>query len=249
MVRTPRVAPLLAALAVVACGSASVNRTADSPARTVRRALTAVSQRPFDVTFREDARLRVAGVPRAQASGLEAELRSAGLSETGVVHFISIRQFGARLSSSHTGTIYAKVTGGRFQVSRDGVKYRAAKPVERRVLTAFAQSGFSFVSERARHVEDKGSRVVNGIAVEEYTTTFPGAAVAAQFDPLVKLPPHTSIGDGTTTLDIDRATGLPVHISDAVLLTTDLAAVRPGLTGRLITAVTNRRTFNFDPPC
>src|SRR5262249_23933935 len=119
---------------------------------------------------------------------------------------------------------------------------------ERRVLTGFAQSGFSFVDESARHVEDKGSRVVNGIAVEEYTTTFPAAAVAARIDPLVKLPPHTSIGNGTTTLDIDRATGLPVHISDAVLFTTDLAAIRPGLTGRLITDLSNSRTFNFDPP-
>jgi hypothetical protein len=248
MVRTPRVAPFLAALTVAACGSASVNRAADSPVPTVRRALTAVSHRPFDVTFREDARLRVSGVPRARASGLEAALRSAGLSETGVVHFISLRHFGARLSSSSTGTIYAKVIGGRFQVSRDGVKYRAAKPVERRVLTGFAQSGFSFVNESARDVEDEGPRMVNGIAVEEYTSSFPGAAVSARIDPLVKLPPHTSIGNGTTTLDIDRASGLPVHISDVVLFTTDLAAIRPGLTGRLITDLTNSRTFNFDPP-
>jgi hypothetical protein len=64
----------------------------------------------------------------------------------------------------------------------------------------------------------------------------------------VTLPPHTSIEDGTTTLDIDLATGLPVHIVDAFSLATDLAAVRHGLTGRLITAVTNSRTFNFDPP-
>jgi hypothetical protein len=104
------------------------------------------------------------------------------------------------------------------------------------------------VKPGARRVEDKGPRVVNGTSVEEYTSSFPGAAVAAQFDTLVKPPPHTSIGEGTTTLDIDRATGLPVHISDSVSLTTDLAAVRPGLTGRLITAVTNSRTFHFFPP-
>jgi len=247
MVRTPRLIPLLAALAVAACGSAS-RPTQGTPTQTVRQALDSVSDRPFDVTFREVARLRVAGVPHAQASTLEAQLRDAGLSETGVVHFVSIKQFGARLSSSHTGTIYAKVIGGRFQVSRDGVKYRAATQVERRVLTVFAQSGFSFVKQGARHVEDRGSRVLNGTAVEEYTSSFPGAAVAAEFDPLVQIPPHTSIGSGTTTLDIDRATGLPVHISDAVSLTTNLAAVRPGLTGRLITAVTNSRTFHFYPP-
>lgn len=105
--------PLLAALTVAACGAAS-HDSQHTPTQTVHRALTAVSERSFDVTFREVARLRVAGVPRAQASGLEAELRSAGISETGVVHFISLRQFGARLSSSHTGTIYAKATGGGF---------------------------------------------------------------------------------------------------------------------------------------
>jgi hypothetical protein len=247
MVRTPRLIPLLAALAVAACGSAS-HATQSTPNQTVHRALTAVSERSFDVTFREVARLRAAGVPPAQASNLEAELRNAGLSETGVVHFISIRQFGARLSSSHTGTIYARVTGGRFQVSRDGVHYRAATQVERRVLTGFAQSGFSFVKPGAGRVEDQGPRVVNGTSVEEYTSSFPGAAVAAEFDALVKPPPHTSIGEGTTTVDIDRATGLPVHISDSVFLTTDLAAVRPGLTGRLITAVTNSRSFHFFSP-
>jgi hypothetical protein len=185
MVRTPRLIPLIAALAVAACGSAS-HPTQSAPTQTVHRALTAVSERSFDVTFREVARLRAAGVPQAQASNLEAELRNAALSETGVVHFISIRQFGARLSSSHTGTIYAKVTGGRFQVSRDGVHYRAATQVERRVLTGFAQSGFSFVKPGARRVEDKGPRVVNGTSVEEYTSSFPGAAVAAEFDALVK---------------------------------------------------------------
>ena len=57
--------------------------------------------------------------------------------------------------------------------------------------------------------------MVNGTSVEEYTGSFPGAAVAAQFDTLVKPPPHTSIG---------------------------------GLTGRLITAVTNSRTFHFFSP-
>jgi hypothetical protein len=141
-----------------------------------------------------------------------------------------------------------KVMGGSYQVSRDGVSYRAATSVERRVLTGFAQSGFTIVKQGARRVEDKGPRVVNGIAVEEYRSSFPAAAVASQFDPLVKLPPHTAIEDGTTTLDINLATGLPVHIVDAFSLATDLAAVRPGLTGRLITAVTNSRTFDFDPP-
>jgi hypothetical protein len=144
--------------------------------------------------------------------------------------------------------VYVKVTGRPFLVSRDGDKYRAATPVERRVLTGFAQSGFSFVTQGARHAEDKGPRMVSGTAVEEYTSSFPGAAVAARIDPLVKLPPHTTIGNGTTTLDIDRATGLPLHISDAVLFTTNLAAIRPGLTGRLITVFTNNRTFHFDPP-
>jgi hypothetical protein len=95
---------------------------------------------------------------------------------------------------------------------------------------------------------DKGSRVLNGTAVERYTTSFAGATVAAQFDSLVQLPPHTSIEDRTTTLDFDRATGLPAVIVDSFSLTTDLAAVRPGLTGRLITTVTETRTFDFDPP-
>jgi hypothetical protein len=141
-----------------------------------------------------------------------------------------------------------KVIGGRYQVSRDGVSYRAATSVERRVLTGFAQSGFTIVKQGARHVEDKGPRMVNGIAVEEYTSSFPAAAVASQYDPLVQLPSDTAIEDGTTTLDIDLATGLPVHSVDAFSLATDLAAVRPGLTGRLITVVTNSRTFDFNPP-
>jgi hypothetical protein len=247
MVRTPRVISLLAALTVAACGSASHN-SQRTPTQTVRRALHAVSQRAFDARFQEVARLRVAGVPRTQAASLDTRLRAAGLSETGVVHFISLREFGGRLASSRSGTIYLKVIGGRYLVSRDGVSFRAAPRVERRVLTEFARSGFSLVRPRARNVEDKGPRVVNGTAVEEYTSSFPAAAVAAQFDTLVTLPPHTAILDGTTTLDIDRATGLPLHVVDAFSVATDLAAVRLGLTGRLITAVTNSRTFDFDPP-
>jgi hypothetical protein len=86
------------------------------------------------------------------------------------VHFISLREFGSRLSSSRSGTIYVKVIGGRYLVSRDGLHYRAATQVERRVLTGFARSGFSLVKPGARHVEDKGPRVVNGTAVEEYTS-------------------------------------------------------------------------------
>jgi hypothetical protein len=51
-----------------------------------------------------------------------------------------------------------------------------------------------------------------------------------------------------TALDVDRATGRPVRSFDAVALTTVLDAVRPGLTGRLITQVTESRTFDVDPP-
>lgn len=214
----------------------------------MHHALSALSQRGFDVTFREVARLRLAGVPPAHTGALRTALRGAALSETGVVHFTSVRQFRATFSSSRSGTAHVKVSGGRFLVSINGGGYRGATAVERRVLTAFVHGGFSFVSPPARHVEDRGPRVVNGAAVEEYTASFSAGAIASQFSPFVQLPPHTSIAGGTTTLDIDRATGLPVHISDVVSLTTDLAAVRPGLTGRLITTATSTRTFRFDPP-
>jgi hypothetical protein len=117
-----------------------------------------------------------------------------------------------------------------------------------RVLTAFVRTGVSFATGGVRHVQDHGARTVNGTAVEEYTGSFPAAAVAAYFGSFVQLPPHTSIEDGTTTVDVDRATGLPVHIVDAISVMTDLAAVRPGLTGRLITTATDSRNFHFDPP-
>jgi len=215
----------------------------------MRHALSALSQHSFDVTFREVARLHLAGgVPSARRRALEAELRGDALSETGVVHFTSVRQFRGRFSSSRSGTAYVKVSGGAFLVSINGGPYRAATAVERRVLTAFVRDGFSFVSPRARHVDDNGPRVVDGAAVEEYSASFSAGAVAAQLGGLVQLPAHTSIAGGTVTLDIDRATGLPVHISDVVSLTTDLAAERPGLRGGLITTATSTRTFRFDPP-
>ncbi len=215
----------------------------------MRHALSALSQHAFDVTFREDARLHLAGgASSARTRALEAELRGAALSETGVVQVTSIHTFRGKFSSSRSGTAYVKVSGGAFLVSINAAGYRPATAIEQRVLTAFVRGGFSFVRPRPHHVEDKGPRVVNGAAVEEYTASFSAGAVAAEFSALVQLPPHTSVAGGTTTLDIDRATGLPVHISDVISLRTDLAAVRPGLRGRLVTTATSTRTFaHFGP--
>src|SRR5690242_15414900 len=107
MVRTPRrLLPLAAALLAAACGSASprttpstsapASRIPDNPSQAVRHALSALSQHAFDVTFREDARLHLAGgASSARTRALEAELRGAALSETGVVQFTASTRSGA----------------------------------------------------------------------------------------------------------------------------------------------------------
>ena len=76
-----------------------------------------------------------------------------------------------------------------------------------------------------------------------YAGVFPGSAIKAQFGSLVDVPAGSSFGRGTMTIDVSRAAGVPVHIVDVISLSTDLAAVQPGLRGRLITVVTSRRSF------
>jgi hypothetical protein len=68
--------------------------------------------------------------------------------------------------------------------------------------------------------------------------------VRAEFGSTVLFPAGASIEDGTTTLDVDRATSLPVHMPDAVAISIDLATIRPRLPGRLVATVTTARDFS-----
>jgi hypothetical protein len=274
-VRLDRWLPLLAALAAAACGSSTHSNAASSssgsasssvpgsasssgagspipsdPTRAVEQALAALSKRSFEESFHQVGRLHVTGVSPPRAAQLDARLRGAGSNETGVVQFKDVHNFQAKLSTSQAGSEYFKAAGGTFEVSSDGVNYQSAPANLQKTLAGVFQSGFAFLSRGVQQVHDKGPRAVNGTAAEEYTGTFSGSAVLALVRSLTQPPCGSSIGNGTMTVDIDRATDLPLRMTDAVSLNTDLATLhQPGLTGRLVTVVTSTRTFShFGPP-
>jgi hypothetical protein len=215
----------------------------------VQRALAALSKRPFAENFTQLGRAHVTGVAPAKAAELNATLHSAASTETGVVQFTDVRDFQAKITTSDSGTQYVKVTGGKFLVSSDGVHYQPAPAAERQTFNSAAQAGFSFLTRGATQVQDKGPRTVNGIDTEEYTGVFPASAIRSQFGSIVDLPGGSTLGRATMTIDVSRAADVPVHIVDVMSLSTDLAALKPGLRGRMITVVTSTRAFaHFGPP-
>jgi hypothetical protein len=179
-----------------------------------------------------------------QAARLQAAVRGADRTVDGVGHFTSPGDFRVRTNSSASGIEDMRATHGALSVSTDGVRYQAASPSQARTVGVYVKGALAFLGRGATDVEDRGTRTVDRTVVEEYRGIFSAAAVRAQFGSLLHFPAGASIEDGTTTVDVDHATGLPVHMQDAVTLSIDLATIRPRLPGRLIATVTTTRDFS-----
>jgi len=178
----------------------------------------------------------------ATGARLNARLRNVRSTETGLVQFTDVHDFQAKITTSDSGTQYIRASGGKFQVSSDGVHYQPGPAAEEQTFDSLAQTGLSFLSRGAKQVQDKGPRTVDGTATEQYTGLFPGSAIKAQFGSL-DVPAGSSFGRGTMTIDISRAAGVPVRVVDVLSLTTDLATFQAGLRGSMITVVTSTRSF------
>lgn len=205
----------------------------------VRHAFVSLPHSSYESSTRVTLTFDDSQLPPAEAARLEA---NRALIDKTITAVATVKDFSdlQEVVKVNGQTIYLKAAGGTYSTSRDGVSYQTVPAGFANNLFSLVQSDVAVDGEHVTAVVPDGSYSVGGVRVERYRAQIPASLISEHANAIgtalgQSLPKGVTVGPSVLTIDVDRATGFPVRISDVSRTAMNLSSFhRPGVSGVVI---------------